>query len=103
MTFVAFQIAANTRVGNLVGAKNTHRLPHAVLSGVLIALVFAALVSFVLQFFGHQLLSLWSNDAAILRKTEHANIGIVLAIPPYAVMICLIGVMRGAGLQFRAA
>merc|ERR1712151_386778 len=52
---------------------------------------------------GDDLSKLWTDEEAILAKMENAQLGIVLAVPPYSVMMCLLGVLRGAGLQARGA
>ncbi|CAE8682198.1 unnamed protein product [Polarella glacialis] len=103
MTYVGLQRSVTTRVGNLVGAQDAARIPMAILGGVFLALVLSCASSVLLQVFGHQLLRLWTSEPGILAEAESANLGIVLSVPPYAVMMCLLGVLRGAGLQMRGA
>jgi len=38
-----------------------------------------------------------------VREATRANLGMVLSVPPYAIMMCLLGVLRGAGLQMWGA
>jgi len=103
MTFVAIQVASNTRVGNLVGEKDAKRLPTAVNLAMAVAFSLALLVSLTLQLFRHPIMELWTDDELILQQMERANVAVVLAVPPYSVMVCLLGVLRGAGLQARGA
>lgn len=48
-------------------------------------------------------MKLWTDEPDILLEAEGAILGIVLSVPPYAVMMCMLGVLRGAGLQMRGA
>merc|ERR1712217_765730 len=99
MTFVGVQTAATTRVGNLVGRKDVPRIAPSIVSGVAIAAVLSGAVSLVLQVFGHPILRLWTHNVNIVAEAEGAMLGPVLSVPPYAIMMCLLGVLRGAGLQ----
>jgi len=103
MAFVGVQVATTTRIGNLVGAKASQSLPVSVAAGIALALGLALVTSFVLQIFGAELLKLWTKDLSIVAAAQEAQLGIVLSVPPYSVMMCLLGVLRGAGLQLRGA
>jgi len=103
MTFVGVQSASTTRVGNLVGARDAERIPAAIKSATLLSAVFSVICSLVLQIFGTSISRLWTQNPEILHEATKANLGMVLCVPPYAVMMCLLGVLRGAGLQLRGA
>jgi Na+-driven multidrug efflux pump len=99
MTFVGVQMATQQRMGELVGAREVPRIPHSVFSAATVALTLSVAVSAMLQVFGTNLLDLYTKDPAILAEAVGANSGMVLSIPPYAVMMCLLGALRSAGLQ----
>merc|ERR1712050_526266 len=52
-----------------------------------------------LQIWGESVLGLHTSDDGILQQAFAAKSGMVLCIMPYAVMMCLLGALRGAGLQ----
>jgi MATE family multidrug resistance protein len=99
MTFVGVQMATQQRMGELVGARDVSRIPSSVFSAATVALVLSIAVSAMLQVFGADLLDLYTHDPAIIAQAVGANLGMVLSIPPYAVMMCLLGALRSAGLQ----
>jgi len=99
MTFVGVQMATQQRMGEIVGARDVPRIPSSVASAVSVALFLSVAVSVVLQVFGADLLKLYTNDPNIVAEAVGANPGMVLSIPPYAVMMCLLGALRSAGLQ----
>lgn len=103
MTFVGVQSATTTRVGNLVGARDASRIPHTVAGGVLLAFSLSGATAAALYVWSPSLLRLWTDDPDILSEAEGAILGMVLSVPPYSVMMCLLGVLRGAGLQARGA
>jgi len=104
MTFVGVQTAATTRIGNLVGMRDASRIPVSIVVGVLFAATLSCAISCVLQAYGASIIRLWApNQPDILSEAEGANLGLVLSLPPYAIMMCLLGVLRGAGLQSRGA
>merc|ERR1712190_596099 len=59
----------------------------------------AIVVSIILQMFGSSILQLYTQDPEILAEAMGATPGMVLSIAPYAVMMCLLGALRSAGLQ----
>merc|ERR1711920_716599 len=99
MTFVATQAATTTRVGNLVGMKQAKRIPVSIGTAVLLSVLLSGIVSLVLQVWGEDVLSLYTDDEGILQQAFSAKQGMVLVVIPYAVMMCLLGALRGAGLQ----
>jgi len=99
MTFVATQIATTTRVGNLIGKKDVCRVPMSIGLAVALAAVLSGLVALVLHVWGPQILQLYTDEVGIIREATRANLGMVLSVPPYATMMCLLGCLRGAGLQ----
>jgi len=103
MTFVATQAATTTRVGNLVGSKSASRIPAAVGTAVVMAALLSGVVSLILQIWGESILALYVDTSAdakgILDEANGAKTGMVATIVPYAVMMCLLGALRGAGLQ----
>merc|ERR1712117_293751 len=52
-----------------------------------------------LQFGGQTVLGLYTDNTEILDEAMGGKLGMVLSIVPYAVMMSLLGVLRGAGLQ----
>eukprot|EP00930_Biecheleria_cincta_P039364 TRINITY_DN27067_c0_g1_i1.p1 TRINITY_DN27067_c0_g1~~TRINITY_DN27067_c0_g1_i1.p1 ORF type:complete len:470 (-),score=62.96 TRINITY_DN27067_c0_g1_i1:216-1625(-) len=103
MTFVGVQSASTTRVGNLVGAQDAERIPTAIKSATLLSAIFSLICSLGLQIFGTTISRLWTQNPEILHEATKANLGMVICVPPYAVTMCLLGVLRGAGLQLRGA
>lgn len=99
MTFVAFQYAATTRIGNLVGARQAQLIPTSIGSGVVLALVVSSLTSVVLYFFMPSFVWLFNSNADIHDVVASSTLGIVLSVPPYSLVMFLLGVMRGADLQ----
>lgn len=99
MTFVATQAATTTRVGNLVGMKQAKRIPVSIGTAVVLSVLLSGVVSLVLQVWGEDVLSLYTDDEGILQQAFSAKPGMVLVVVPYAVMMCLLGALRGAGLQ----
>lgn len=99
MTFVATQAATTTRVGNLVGMKLSKRIPISVGTAVVLSFLLSGAASLLLQVYGKAVLGLYTDEAGILQQAYSAKLGMVLSIMPYAVMMCLLGALRGAGLQ----
>jgi len=99
MTFVATQAATTTRIGNLVGMKNAKRIPVSIGTAVVLSFMLSGVCSFALQVWGKTVLGLYTDDEGILQQAFSAKLGMVLSIVPYAVMMCLLGALRGAGLQ----
>merc|ERR1712154_140393 len=99
MTFVAPQAATTTRVGNLVGMKQARRIPISIGTAVALSVLLSGVVSLVLQVWGEEVLSLYTDDEGILQQAFSAKQGMVLSVVPYSVMMCLLGALRGAGLQ----
>lgn len=99
MTFVATQIATTTRVGNLVGSKDVRLVPMSVATSLVLAALLSGAVALVLQVWGADILKIYTDEPGILAEATAANLGMVLSVPPYALMMCLLGALRGAGLQ----
>jgi len=99
MTFVAAQVSTTTRVGNAVGASDAKRIPVSIQVGVGISFVLSGAAALALQFGGKSVLALYTDNSEILDQADEGKLGMVLSIAPYAVMMSLLGVLRGAGLQ----
>jgi len=99
MTFVATQAATTTRVGNLVGMKQAKRIPVSIAVAVVLSVLLSGAASLALQVYGKSVLGLYTDEAGILEQAYSAKLGMVLSIVPYAVMMCFLGALRGAGLQ----
>jgi len=102
-TFVSAQIATSVRIGNLVGARDSDRLPVALRTAVLFSLVSSLLCAFGLYVFSDVSLSLYTSNERILTEAVTGIPGIVASVPPYAVVMCLMGAMRSLQLQSWAA
>jgi MATE family multidrug resistance protein len=99
MTFVATQAATTTRVGNLVGMKQAKRIPISIVTAVALSVMLSGAAALALQIWGKSVLQLYTDEQGILQQAFSAKLGMVLSIVPYAVMMCLLGALRGAGLQ----
>merc|ERR1712117_761908 len=99
MTFVASQVSTTTRVGNAVGAEDAKRIPKSIQAGVGISFILSGAAAVGLQFGGAAVLGLYTDNKEILDQADSGKLGMVLSIVPYAVMMSLLGVLRGAGLQ----
>merc|ERR1719221_1284020 len=86
-------------MGELVGARAVDRIPSSVVSSAGVVLIMAITVSTILHNFGADLLKLYTRDPTIVAEAVGANPGIVFSVPPYAMMMCLLGALRSAGLQ----
>lgn len=98
-TSVATQVSTSVRVGNLVGARDSARLPTALLAAACISGVLSCAGAWILYHFGRTIISLYTSNERILALAVDGNLGIVLSVPPYGIMMCLLGAMRSAGLQ----
>jgi len=103
MAFCANANAATTRAGNLVGAKDTARVRPMIASGVLMAVSIAAAVSTFLYASGDSIFAFYTHDAEILADADASNLGMVLTMMPYSLMMLFLGVLRGADLQMWGA
>jgi len=99
MTFIGLQTATNTRIGNLVGSKDTALLRPSILAATILSLTLSLFTSAFLQVCGPWILHLYTTDANILAEAQQANLGMVLSVPPYSLMIVSVGILRGADLQ----
>merc|ERR550532_784927 len=99
MTFVGVQMATQQRMGELVGARNVDRIPSSIATAAGVTLSLAMVVCIALQIFGADILRLYTHDAEIVAEAVAALPGMVGSIAPYALMMCLLGAMRSAGLQ----
>merc|ERR1719422_2762150 len=99
MTFVAAQVSATTRVGNLVGKNEAKRIPVSIGTAVGLSFILSGAAALGLQFGGAAVLGLYTDNSEILDQAISGKLGMVLSIVPYAVMMSLLGALRGAGLQ----
>merc|ERR1719384_2975192 len=99
MTFVAAQVSATTRVGNLVGKKQAKRIPVSIGTAVALSFLLSAVAASALQLAGNAVIALYADNDDILDQAFSAKLGMVLSIVPYAVSMSLLGALRGAGLQ----
>jgi len=99
MTFVAAQVSTTTRVGIAVGAEDAKRIPVSIQVGVGISFLLSGAAALGLQFGGQTVLGLYTDNTEILDEAISGKLGMVLSIVPYAVMMSLLGALRGAGLQ----
>jgi len=103
MAFVANSMAALTRVGQLVGAQEPAKIKVAISVGAFLSLILAVLISAVLYFYGPVIMELYTDEPGILGQADDANLGMVLTIAPYSLMMFLLGVLRGCDLQMWGA
>jgi len=103
MTFVGVSRAAAMRVGFHMGAKDTSGMQLAIALCVSLSVVLSGVVSIVLLVYGPAILGFYTNIPDVLSEGMGANLGMVLSVPPYAVMMTLAGVLRSARQQARAA
>jgi len=75
------------------------RIPTSIVAAATVAFSLSVAVSAVLEAFGADILRLYTHDPSIVAEAVGANAGMVFSIPPYAVMMCLLGALRSAGLQ----
>merc|ERR1719277_870532 len=99
MTFVATQVSANTRIGNLVGMKNARRISVSIGTAVALSVLLSGVAALALQLGGKTVLGFYTDQDDILDQAFTAKLGMVLSVVPYSVMMCLLGALRGAGLQ----
>jgi len=99
MTFVGVQMATQQRMGELVGARNVDRIPSSIATAASVTLSLSMAVCIALQVFGARILTLYTHDADIVAEAVEALPGMVGSIAPYALMMCLLGALRSAGLQ----
>merc|ERR1711963_328646 len=99
MTFVGVQMATQQRMGELVGARHVDRIPSSIATAASVTLSLAMAVCFALQVFGADMLGFYTHDTEIVAEAVAALPGMVGSIAPYALMMCLLGALRSAGLQ----
>uniref|UniRef100_A0A7S4VP38 Protein DETOXIFICATION n=1 Tax=Alexandrium monilatum TaxID=311494 RepID=A0A7S4VP38_9DINO len=99
MTFVAISRASSLRVGNLIGAKDPKGISAAVTVATAFTMALSGAVALLLWSFSADMLRLYTQNRAILREAAGANLGMVLSIPPYSIMMCMLGVLRCGGQQ----
>merc|ERR1712107_928561 len=73
-------------------------IPVSVVSGTLLAAAVIGYLCTAALWDAHHL-DLYTADRDIRRVANTNTLGVVLSVPPYAVMMFLLGVMRGADLQ----
>lgn len=103
MTFVGVSRTGAVRVGIHMGAKNAHGMLLAIALCLSVSVLLSVCVSSILFVYGPAILGFYTSDPGILSEGIGANLGIVLSVPPYAIMMTLCGVMRSAGLQASVA
>merc|ERR1711953_773966 len=59
----------------------------------------AVVCMLALEIYGTPILQLYTSNLDIVTEAESANLGMVMSIAPYAVMMSLLGGLRSAGLQ----
>merc|ERR1719343_586243 len=79
--------------------KQAKRIPISIATSVTLSVLLSGLASIALQVWGKAVLGLYTDEPGILEQAFSAKIGMVLSIVPYAMMMSLLGALRGAGLQ----
>merc|ERR1740121_3473695 len=83
--------------------KVSNRIPIAIGAAVAMSAILSGVVSLILQIWGEDIFALYVDASAdaqgILDEANSAKTGMVCTIVPYSVMMCLLGALRGAGLQ----
>jgi MATE family multidrug resistance protein len=103
MTFVAMGSASTFRVGFHVGAEDVGGIKIAIGVCMTFTVLLSVVVALVLQVYGTTILGFYTQQQGILTLAIDANPGMVLSIPPYAMMMAWMGIFRSAGLQDWAA
>lgn len=99
MVFVAVARAASMRVSFFLGAKDARGIRMSLIVALCITVLLSGVVAVTLQVLGPTILSFYTTDEGILSEGNQANLGMVLSVPSYSVMMCLLGAMRSLGLQ----
>merc|ERR1719343_551507 len=79
--------------------KQAKRIPISIATSVTLSVLLSGLASLAMQIWGKAVLNLYTDEPGILQQAFSAQLGMVLSIVPYAVMMSLLGALRGAGLQ----
>lgn len=99
MAGLGLRNALSTRVGNLVGAGQQSRVPHAIGVGVALAAVEVLLLVLGAQAMRGPAIRLFTADAQVFAAVNDAY-GVMLAVfPPYFFTFALFGVLAGCGRQ----
>jgi len=99
MAFVAVSRACMFRVGHQVGAQDVAGIKLSIRVCVWVSASLSSVVAGLLEAFGGHLTRLFTDDESILEAADEAMLGVLLSVPPYSVMMCLMGALRSAGLQ----
>jgi len=102
MAFVGVCQTASQRVSFYIGAQDVAGVKLAVSTCVSITVFLAVVVSTILEIFGSDILHVYTHDESIISEGVKANLGMVLSIPPYALFMCYLGIMRASGQQMFA-
>mmetsp|Transcript_116519 Transcript_116519/g.323943 ORF Transcript_116519/g.323943 Transcript_116519/m.323943 type:complete len:360 (+) Transcript_116519:2-1081(+) len=103
MAFVAVSRACMFRVGHQIGARDVPGIRRSLNVCMGVAASMSLVVAACLDLFGGWALGLYTRDDGILSVARPATLGVALSIPPYAVVMCLMGALRSAGLQLWGA
>jgi len=103
MAFVAVSKASAMRVGFHLGSKDAASIKLTIAVALSITTLLSGLVALVLDVYGDEILSFYTKDREILSEGYSANLGMVLSVPAYAIMMCLMGAMRSLFLSDFAA
>ncbi len=93
----SFCIAATTFTGQNIGAKKKKRVMRGIFQGIVISLIYTAVLSPILYWKSQDLLRIFSSDAAVL---EYGRITMTILLPLYSALSIhqiLMGTFRGAG------
>eukprot|EP00929_Paragymnodinium_shiwhaense_P097112 TRINITY_DN58874_c0_g1_i1.p1 TRINITY_DN58874_c0_g1~~TRINITY_DN58874_c0_g1_i1.p1 ORF type:complete len:509 (+),score=80.10 TRINITY_DN58874_c0_g1_i1:70-1596(+) len=99
MTFTAVQRCTTIRIGELMGSLDLERIPVSIAAALVITLALASGVAVLLLIYGEAIISLYTDDSDIIKEATDANLGVVLSIPPYSVLMAVLGIMRAVGMQ----
>lgn len=99
MSSVAVMQAVTTRIGNLIGERNYELIPGAIVVNSLAAVCITSVVGCFLQAFRADIIPVYTSDGDIYREVYAASFSNYLGLPCYALTMCMLGIMRTAGLQ----
>ena len=103
MFFLGASIAGNIRIGNALGAGDTHRAKVACWLTLFLGLFLAALTTSFLIFFRHRLPYLFTTDEDLVKKAESLFLVVGLYQLPDAINAVQQGIFKGIGKQALAA
>jgi len=103
MFFLGASIAGNIRIGNALGAGDTHRAKVACWLTLFLGLFLAALTTSFLIFYRHRLPYLFTTDDDLVKKAESLFLVVGLYQLPDAINAVQQGIFKGIGKQALAA